>query len=147
MPLMQTRANVTWSGNLRDGSGTLTPGSGAFPELPLTFAARTESQGGKTNPEELLASAHAICYAMVMSNVLTQEAGAPPERIEVEAVATLDRIDGALKITNMQLNIGAKVAGIDAARFETLAREGEQRCPVSNALRGNVEIAVSARLL
>lgn len=147
MALMETRANVVWEGGLRDGSGKLTPGSGAFPELPLTFAARTESQDGKTNPEELLASAHAICYAMVMSNVLAQEAGSAAERIEVTATCTLERGESGLVIKSMLLDIKAKVAGLDAAKFEELAKSGEQKCPVSNALRGNVEITVRAGLL
>jgi osmotically inducible protein OsmC len=136
---------VRWRGNLRQGSGTLAPATGAFPELPLTFRARTESPDGKTSPEELIASAHAACYAMAFSNLLATE-GSAPEELEIEAICALDRTESGLKITTMTLNVAGRVAGIDQARFQQLAEEGERRCPVSNALRGNVAISVSARL-
>ena len=145
MAVMESRASVVWKGNLREGEGRLRPGSGAFPELTVTFGARTESADGKTNPEELIASAHAVCYAMAFSNTLTQE-GAPPESLDVSAVCTLDRVEGGLKITKMDLAVRGSVPGIDEAKFRELAQTAEGRCPVSNALRGNVEIALSAEL-
>lgn len=146
MPLMESRATVRWRGNLREGSGTLTPATGAFPELPLTFRARTESPDGQTSPEELIASAHAACYAMAFSNVLATQASAPDE-LRIEATCALDRTDAGLKITGVRLDVQGRVAGVDQARFQQLAEEGERRCPVSNALRGNVEITVQARLI
>jgi osmotically inducible protein OsmC len=145
MALAQRRAEVVWNGNLTQGNGVVTAGSGAFSDLPVTFASRTEQPGGKTSPEELLASAHAICYAMVIANTLNK-AGTPPERLTVSAVCTLDRIEGALKITAMDLNVRGRVPGVDQATFEQTAQDGEKACPVSNALRGNVEIRVSAQL-
>lgn len=144
MPIMQRRADVTWSGNLTEGSGRLRVGSSAFPEQTVTFSARTEKQEG-TTPEELIAAAHATCYAMAFSNTLKQ-AGSAPETLDVSAACTLDRVDGALKITAMELVVKGKVPGMEAAQFAELARTAEQRCPVSNALRNNVAITVSASL-
>jgi osmotically inducible protein OsmC len=140
---MQRRAEVTWTGNLQ-GSGKLRVGSGALPEQTVTFSARTEKQEG-TTPEELIAAAHATCFAMAFSNTLNG-AGSPPERLEVSAVCTLDRVEGALKITTMELTVMGSVPGIDKGKLEELARTAEQRCPVSNALRTNVEIRLSAQL-
>jgi osmotically inducible protein OsmC len=146
MPLAQRSAQVVWNGNLTQGNGTITAGSsGAFKDLPVTFASRTESPEGKTSPEELLASAHAICYAMVIANTLNK-AGTPPQQLTVNAVCSLDRVEGGLKITAMDLDIRGNVPGIEQATFARTAREGEQACPVSNALRGNVAIRVNATL-
>jgi osmotically inducible protein OsmC len=142
--MMQRRAEVTWKGNLIEGAGKLRVGSNAFPEQDVTFSARTEKQEG-TTPEELIAAAHATCFAMAFSNTLKQ-AGNPPEQLDVEAIASLDRVEGALKITEMQLNVKGNVPGLDAAQFEDLAKTAEGRCPVSNALRGNVEIKLNASL-
>jgi len=145
MPLMERKADIVWEGDLQTGGGRLTVASGAFPELPMTFAARTERADGKTSPEELIAAAHATCYAMAFSNMLKQQASAP-ERLEVSAVCTLDRVEGALKITTMDITVSGRVAGIDDARFKELAALAEQRCPVSNALRNNVDIRLHAQL-
>jgi osmotically inducible protein OsmC len=146
MPLQERNAKVLWEGSLRDGSGLLSVGSGAVPEQRVTFSARTEQPEGMTSPEELLAGAHAICYAMVLSNMLSQD-GKVPKQLEVSAMCTLDRIDGALKITHMTLNVVGDVPGIDEAAFKEVAQEGEKKCPVSNAIRGNVEVSVDARLV
>jgi len=143
MPLMQRRADITWTGDIR-GSGRLRVGSNAFPEQTMTFSARTEAQEGST-PEELIAAAHATCYAMAFSNALKQE-GTPPNSLDVSAVCSLDRVDGALKITAMDLTVTGHVPGIDPQKFEEVARIAEQRCPVSNALRNNVQINVKAML-
>lgn len=145
MPLQERNAQVVWEGSLRDGSGMLKVDSGAVPEQRVTFSARTEQPEGMTSPEELLAGAHAICYAMVLSNMLSQD-GKVPKRLEVSAVCTLDRVDGALKITHMALSVLGDVPDIDEAAFREVAQEGEKKCPVSNAIRGNVEVSVDARL-
>ena len=144
MPLMQRRAEVTRTGNLIEGSGKMRVGSNAFPEQDVTFSARTEKQEG-TTPEELIAAAHATCFAMAFSNTLKQ-AGNPPQQLDVSAVASLDRVEGALKITEMELTVKGNVPGIEAAQFEELARTAEGRCPVSNALRSNVDIKLNASL-
>lgn len=141
MPLAISRAQIRWQGDLREGSGELQPASGAFGPLPMTFSARQESLQGKTNPEELIASAHATCYAMAFSNTLAQN-GTPPTTLDIGAAASLDRIEGALRITQMELTVRGDVPGLAQPKFEELARTAEQRCPVSNALRNNVEIVL-----
>lgn len=146
MAMAERRADVTWEGDLRSGSGRLRPGSGAFPEQTVTFPARTEKADGKTSPEELIAAAHATCFAMAFSNTLAQN-GTPPERLDVSAVCSLDRADGGLKITAMELSVRGTVPGLDGGKFEELARTAEQRCPVSNALRGNLDIRLRSELV
>ena len=140
MAMMERRAEIVWEGDIR-GSGRLRVDSEAFPEQTVTFAARTEAADGKTSPEELIAAAHATCYAMALSNTIKQ-AGGTPERLDVSAVCSLDRVEGALKITAMKLTVRGKAAGVDAAGFAELAKTAEGRCPVSNALRGSLEITV-----
>ena len=144
MALQQRRAEVVWNGDLK-GSGKVKVGSGAFPELPVTFAARTKQAGGKTSPEELIAAAHATCFAMAFSNTLAQ-ANAHPERLDISAVCSLDKIPEGLKITTMQIDVRGRVPGLDQARFEELARQAGKNCPVSMALANNVDIRVTAQL-
>jgi osmotically inducible protein OsmC len=113
--------------------------------VEVTWAARTEQPDGKTSPEELLAAAHAACYAMAFSNTLVKR-GNRPERLQVEAVCTFDKTDTGYKVGSVTLTVKGEVPGMDQTAFEEAAREGEQGCPVSNALRGNVEIRVEAQL-
>jgi lipoyl-dependent peroxiredoxin len=143
LAMVDREAHVVWQGNLANGSGNLSEGSGVLNNTPVTFASRVERPDGKTSPEELIAAAHATCYAMALSNVLTEH-DAQPERLEVDAVCTLD--DQQLKITNVNLDVRGTVPGIGEDEFESAAREAEQLCPVSNALRGNVEIQLQTRL-
>ncbi len=146
MPLQQRRAEVVWNGDLLKGNGTVRVGSGAFPELPVTFAARTESSDGKTSPEELIAAAHATCFAMAFSNTLAK-AGASPQRLDVTAVCSLDKPpEGGLKITMMNIDVRGRVPGLDQARFEDMAKQAGKNCPVSMALANNVDIRVNAKL-
>lgn len=137
----ERRAEVIWQGNLTQGNGRLTVGSGAFGEQAITWAARTERSDGKTSPEELIAAAHAGCYAMALSHTLNQ-GGTPPEQLIVNAVCTLDQG----KITTMNLDVQGLVPGLDAAAFREAAQKAEQSCPVSNALRNNVQIHLNAHL-
>lgn len=137
----ERRAEVIWQGNLTQGNGRLNVGSGAFGELPITWAARTEKPDGKTSPEELIAAAHAGCYAMALSSTLNKD-GTPPEQLVINAACTLDQG----KITTMQLDVRGRVPGLDEAAFQEAARKAEQSCPVSNALRNNVQIQLNARL-
>lgn len=143
MAMVDREAHVVWQGNLANGSGNLSEGSGVLNNTPVTFASRVERPDGKTSPEELIAAAHATCYAMALSNVLSEH-DAQPERLEVDAVCTLD--DQQLKITNVNLDVRGTVPGIREDEFGNAAREAEQLCPVSNALRGNVEIQLQTRL-
>lgn len=145
MANVERRAHVVWEGDLANGSGRLTEeDSGAMRDAPVTFASRVQSPEGMTSPEELIASAHATCYAMALSNALAEK-DTPPQRLEVEAVCTLD--DEQLKITTVNLDVRGEVPGISDEEFDSATREAEQLCPVSNALRGNVEISLQARLV
>lgn len=146
MAMAERRAEVTWQGNLTQGKGMINRvGSGAFGELPITWAARTERSDGKTSPEELIAAAHASCYAMAFSNMLNK-AGSPPERLDVTAVCSLDRVDGESTITAMELTVKGRVPGLDAEGFRRIAEEAKKGCPVSRALKNNVQITLNADL-
>lgn len=142
----ERRADVVWEGDLLHGIGMIVSvGSGALGALPVTWASRTGSSEGKTSPEELMAAAHAACYAMAFSNTLAQ-AGTPAERLAVSATCTFEQVEGGFKISTMDLDVRGKVPGLDEAGFEKVARRAEQGCPVSNALRNNVDIRVNAHL-
>ena len=144
MAVAERRANVVWRGNLFKGSGTFDlASSGAAQDLPVTWASRTERHDGKTSPEELITAAHASCYAMALSNVLAQM-GNEPEELNISAVCTFD-VD-QVKVTKMVLDVRGRVPGLDAEEFQNAAEQGEQACPVSNALRGNVDIQLNASL-
>lgn len=136
-------AAVAWEGNLAEGNGTVTMvSSGAFGDFPVTWPARAESPDGKTSPEELMAAAHAACYAMALSHFLTGR-GTAPEHLRVTATYTFVPGTG---ITTADLDVKGSVPGVGAAEFPGLAAEGERSCPVSNAVRGNVEINLTASL-
>ena len=142
----ERRADVVWEGDLLHGSGTIVSvGSGALGMLPVTWASRTERSDGRTSPEELMAAAHAACYAMAFSHALAQS-GTPAERLAVSATCTFEQVEGGFKISTMELNVRGKVPGLDEAGFEKVAQQAEQGCPVSNALRNNVQIRVNAHL-
>lgn len=143
--MAERRATVTWKGTLTGGTGTIDTGSGALKGAPVTWASRMERSDGKTSPEELLAAAQAECYAMVLTNMLSK-AGNTPDQLEVTAVCTVEPHGEGIRITTMQIDVNGDVPGVDADTFSRMAQEGEQNCPVSNALRGNVEISVTARL-
>jgi len=127
-----------------DGSGVIeSVGSGAIGGLEVTWAARAEpEQSERTSPEELLAAAHAACFCMALSHGLAQ-AGNPPEKLDVTAAATFVPGTG---ITQMKLDVTGTVPGIDAAAFLEAAEGARDNCPVSGALKGNVEILLEARL-
>jgi osmotically inducible protein OsmC len=142
----QSRAYATWEGDLFNGNGKVKVESGAIQEQPITWASRTQRTEGKTSPEELIAAAHAGCYAMALSNTLAKQ-GTPPKRLEISAVATFEKVGEGFKITTMDLDVRAAVPGLDQQNFQEAAKKGEQGCPVSNALRNNVEIRLKASLI
>jgi osmotically inducible protein OsmC len=145
MATAERRADVVWRGDLFKGSGTFDlASSGAAQDLPVTWASRTEHHDGKTSPEELITAAHASCYAMALSNVLAQM-GNEPEELNISAVCTFD-VD-QVKVTKMVLDVRGRVPGLDAEGFQNAAEQGEQGCPISNALRGNVDIQLNASLV
>jgi osmotically inducible protein OsmC len=145
MPIARREAEIVWKGPLARGTGTLTSGSGALDTLALTWASRTERADGKTSPEELIAAAHASCFAMALALVLGED-NSPPERVTVSAACTLDEVEGAPRITTVELTVRAQVPGLDAAALERMVGSAAALCPVSNALRGNVEINVRSEL-
>jgi len=139
----QRSADVVWEGNLARGRGTIQGGTGVLRDLEITQPTRFGDADGHTSPEELVAAALAGCFAMYLSGVLTK-ADSPPERLEARAVVTLDTVDGAPRITTIDLSVVGHVPGIDEEAFQAAAREAEQGCPVSNVL--NAEIRLDARL-
>ena len=145
MAMAERTANTVWEGDLAHGSGNLSLKSGATGDLPVTWASRTERSDGKTSPEELIAAAHASCFSMALSHELSQ-AGHPPERLDVNSTVVLDEVDGGPKVTESRLTVRGRVPGIDQAEFERLAQAAGQGCPVSGALKGNLDISVDARL-
>ena len=136
-------ASASWQGDLLGGSGVVsTVTTGLFTDAGVTWAARTEEPGGKTSPEELLAAAHAACFCMALSNELSSR-GHPPARLEVQATCTFEPGKG---ITTMALDVTAEVPGTDEAGFREGLDAAIESCPVSGALRGNVDIQVDGRL-
>ena len=139
------KARATWSGNLADGRGTVAAGtSGAFPELPTTWSSRTEASEGRTSPEELLAAAHASCFSMAFSNQLSR-AGFVPDRVEVTATVTFRRLE-AWTVIASRLDVSGWVKGIKKAQFDEIANNAKDTCPISRAIKGNVELSVKATL-
>ena len=141
---MVTRtSDATWQGNLKEGKGTMKLGSGAY-QGQYSFKSRFESGTG-TNPEELIAAAHAACISMALALGLEQ-AGTPPTRISTTAKCTVEKAGEGFKITRMKLEVRGQVPGVDGAAFARAAEAARDGCPVSNALKGNVQIEVDARL-
>jgi osmotically inducible protein OsmC len=140
------RAEVTWSGPLATGSGTVSAmSSGLFTDLPVSWTARTEEAGGKTSPEELLAGAHAACFSMALSGNLVR-AGFPPERLDVAAEVTFDKVDAGWRVVSSALTVRGRVPGISVEDYNAAAEKTRTGCPISQALIGNVEITVEATL-
>jgi lipoyl-dependent peroxiredoxin len=145
MPIATREAGIVWEGALASGSGTLSSGCGALEQLPITWASRTERPDGKTSPEELIAAAHASCFAMALSLMLGED-HTQAERLTVSATCALDEIGGAPQITTVEPTIGARVPGLEESSFEQAVERAAGLCPVSNALRGNVEISLTSEL-
>jgi osmotically inducible protein OsmC len=140
------RAEVTWSGDLATGTGTTSAASSqAFTDLPVSWAARTESPEGKTSPEELVAAAHASCFAMAFSGGLGR-AGGTPERLAVSADVTFDKVDAGWRVTKSHLTVRGVVPGMSNEDFVAAAEAAKDGCPISQALKGNVELSVDAAL-
>ncbi len=140
------QARAVWQGDLASGAGKVSAStSGAFSDLPVTWASRTETADGRTSPEELIAAAHAACYCMALSSDLAK-AGSPPTRLEVSATVTFDRVDGKWTVAKSDLQVTGRIAGISAEAFRGLATAAKDGCPVSRALAGNVAISVEAVL-
>jgi osmotically inducible protein OsmC len=140
------RADAVWEGSLTRGSGVVTlTSSGVAEALPVTWASRTERSSGKTSPEELVAAAHASCYCMALSSDLS-DAGTPPDKLEVSATVTFAQIAGGWKVGSSALTVKGTVPGIDEATFKAATEAARDGCPISGALKGNVELSVEATL-
>jgi lipoyl-dependent peroxiredoxin len=141
--MTERTAQVTWRGDLMSGEGRIERvGSRAFGPLDVTWKARAEEPDGKTSPEELIAAAHASCFAMAFSNGLAQ-AGTPP--VELDVSASVRFVPGT-GITRSALDVAATVPEIDDETFQEAAEQAKLNCPVSQALRGNVELVLKATL-
>jgi len=139
-----SNAVAIWEGKLKDGKGSFKAQSGVF-SGSFSFGTRFEGKKG-SNPEELIAAAHAGCFSMALSSAL-EKAGHPATRIETRAAVTLEMVDGAPKITKSALDVRGKVDGIDQAAFEQAAEGAKKNCPVSKALQNNVAITLDAKLV
>lgn len=144
MAIADRTASTTWQGSLAQGSGTITSGSGALGELPVTWAARTEQPGGKTSPEELAAAAHSSCFSMALSLMLGEN-HTPADQLSVEATVTLDEVDGKPTVTSSALKVTGRVPGLDAAGFQTVVDSAAELCPISRLFAGT-KITVDATL-
>jgi osmotically inducible protein OsmC len=140
------RAEAVWQGSLGQGSGEVSlVTSGAAGPLPVTWASRTERSNGKTSPEELIAAAHAACFCMELSHVLA-EGGTPPEKLETSVTVTFKEVEGGWRVGTSEITVKGRVPGIDEAAFKKAAADARDGCPVSGALKGNVELSVEATL-
>jgi len=141
----ERQVDVDWHGSVMEGKGDAKAGSGAF-SLPVTFASRIGEPAGKTSPEELMAAAHAACYAMALNGTLGRK-GASADRTVVRATVSADKGDAGIKIMSSKLTVTAYgLKGIDASQFAEVAKEADGRCPVSNAYRGTMQISVDAKV-
>ena len=138
---MKKKAWAVWQGGIKDGSGTISTETGVLREAPYGFKARFEDGPG-TNPEELIGAAHAGCFAMALSLMLT-EAGFKPARLEAHAEVTLDKIGDGFAITASHLTLKAKVPGIDQGKFEELTTKAKAGCPVSKVLNAKISLDAS----
>lgn len=140
------RATATWTGDLLTGRGTVTAATtGVFREQPTTWAARTAEPEGVTSPEELLAAAHASCFSMACSNVLAK-AGTPVTRLEVEVAVSGDKREAGWTVLSSAITVRGVVPGATQESFAAAAAEAKDGCPISRALKGNVELTVEATL-
>jgi osmotically inducible protein OsmC len=139
---MQRKASATWQGGIRDGKGSISTESRVLSSTPYSFSTRFEGEPG-TNPEELLAAAHAGCFSMALSLMLG-EAGIRPERIDTTATVTLEKLETGFTITKVQLDVAVRATGADRAKFEAAAEKAKTGCPLSKVLRA--EITMDAKL-
>jgi osmotically inducible protein OsmC len=142
----KSSAEVIWENDLINGHGTVSFGSGAMSATAVSWSSRTERSAGKTSPEELLAAAHASCYSMAFSAGLAKN-GTPPKKLNVKAVATFDKVGDGWKVTTMELSVRGEVPGIDQAKFQELANGAKEGCPISQAIKNNVQVKLDATLV
>lgn len=139
---LKRKASAQWNGGLKDGKGTISTNSGVLKDTQYSFSTRFEDGVG-TNPEELIAAAHAGCFSMALSGQLTN-AGHPPESVRTQATVTMEKTDAGFTVTAVHLDVTAKVPGIDQAGFDTAANNAKSGCPISRLL--NATITMTATL-
>jgi osmotically inducible protein OsmC len=142
---VERTANAVWEGDLMSGSGEVSSQSDALQGETVKWSSRAEQADQHTSPEELIAAAHAACVSMALAHGLA-EAGTPPQRLESEATATFDQTDAGFRLTTMKLSITGQVDGIDGVAFQEAAEAATENCPVSQAMKGNVDISVDVQL-
>src|SRR5215470_5533030 len=135
---MKRSASAVWIGSLKEGNGTVSTGNGALKSTPYSFTSRFENGAG-TNPEELIAAAHAGCFAMATSAFLGR-AGFTPEKLAAEATLTFDQVQGAWTITTIHLQLTGRVPGISKEKFAEIAADAKANCPVSRALKADISL-------
>jgi osmotically inducible protein OsmC len=140
--MLKRKASAVWNGNLKEGKGRISTASGVLSDTQYSFATRFEDGIG-TNPEELIAAAHAGCFSMALSGQLTT-AGFPPESVNTSATVSMDKTEAGFTITAVHLEVTARVPGIDQGAFETAANNAKSGCPISRLLKA--EITMDARL-
>ena len=138
---MQRKGSAVWKGGLKDGNGQVSTGSGGLQNAPYTFASRFES-GGKTDPEELIAAAHAACFSMALSGQLGA-ANLKADSIQTTATVTMEKTDAGFTVTAVHLDVTAKVPGADQAGFETAANNAKNGCPISRLLKADITMTAT----
>lgn len=142
---MTREAHATWSGDLPTGHGTVGVASGVFEGLETSWRARTEEAEGKTSPEELLAAAHASCFSMASSNILAK-AGFVVTRSEVTVRVRADRTDAGWTVLESEITVRTWCPGVDEDTYRKSVEAAKDSCPISRAIKGNVDIKLDARL-
>jgi osmotically inducible protein OsmC len=142
---VERSATAVWEGDLLGGSGQVSTESGVVGNATVSWNSRAEQADENTSPEELIAAAHATCISMALANGLA-EAGTPPARLETEATATFDRTPDGFRMTTMRISTRGQVEGLDEDGFRRAAEDAKENCPVSQALKGNVDVSVDASL-
>ena len=143
MATFSRTVTVDWAGSIMEGKGSVKAGTGAF-TLPVTFPARIGEPAGHTSPEELMAASHAACYAMALNATLGRKGGSAARTL-ITATVTADKSEAGIKLVSSKLKATAEgLQGVDKTQFTEIAREAEGKCPISNALRGTMQIDVEA---
>jgi osmotically inducible protein OsmC len=142
---VERTANAEWQGDLFSGSGKVSTQSGAVRDATVKWSSRAEVADENTSPEELIAAAHATCILMALAGGLAR-AGTPPQNLEAEATATFDKAGDGFKMTTMRISVRGQVEGLDEDGFRQAAEQAKEGCPVSQALKDNVDVSVDAAL-
>jgi lipoyl-dependent peroxiredoxin len=142
---VERSAKATWEGDLTGGSGEVSTESGVVQTATVKWSSRAEQADENTSPEELIAAAHATCISMALANGLAQ-AGTPPTRLETAATATFEQTPDGFRMTTMRISTRGEVEGVDEDGFRRAAEDAKENCPVSQALKGNVDVSVDAAL-